>query len=226
MIPPGAKRLGDVYDSQGAVLMDAYQAANAVGATPSGRPEELEVHPHDGSVFVAFTTSSGRPGLWPNVYGEVWRIVEEKGDIGAARFRWERFSVGGPADASRGGRVFVQPDNMAFDRRGDLWLATDIASAQVNEEEYRAFKNAGVFRLRTEGKERGRPLQFASLPCEAEATGPCFAPGEQALFLSIQHPGERHGVRHEAAASPHGSNWPHRKLGAPPQPAVVAMRRS
>jgi secreted PhoX family phosphatase len=69
-------------------------------------------------------------------------------------------------------------------------------------------------------------LQFASLPCEAEATGPAFAPGEQALFLSIQHPGERHGVRYEAAASPHGSNWPHRKLGAPPQPAVVAMRRS
>jgi hypothetical protein len=226
VIPAGAKRLGDCYDSQGAVLLDAYQAANAVGATPSGRPEEVEVHPRDGSVFVAFTSWSGRPGLWPNVYGEVWRLEEERGDVRARRFRWERFAVGGPADPTRGGRVFVQPDNMVFDRRGDLWLATDIASAQVNEEEYKAFKNAGVFRLRTEGKERGRPFQFASLPCEAEATGPAFAPGEQALFLSIQHPGERHGVRHEAAASPRGSNWPHRKLGAPPQPAVVAMRRS
>jgi len=226
VIPAGAKRLGDCYDSLGALLLDAYQAANAVGATPSGRPEELEVHPRDGSVFVAFTSTSGRPGLFPNVYGEVWRIVEDKRDVRATRFRWERFAVGGPADPARGGRVFVQPDNMTFDRRGDLWLATDIASAQVNEEEYRAFKNAGVFRLKTEGRERGRPVQFASLPCEAEATGPAFAPGEQALFLSIQHPGERHGVRHEAAASPRGSNWPHRTLGAPPQPAVVAMRRS
>ena len=226
VIPRGAKRLGDCYESQGAVLLDAYQAANAIGATPSGRPEELEVHPRDGSVFVAFTSWSGRPGLWSNVYGEVWRIVEDHGDVRATRFRWERFSVGGPADPARAGRVFVQPDNMVFDRRGGLWLATDIASAQVNEEEYKAFKNAGVFFLKTEGQDRGRPWQFASMPCEAEATGPAFAPGEQALFLSIQHPGERHGVRQEAAASPRGSNWPHRQLGAPPQPAIVAMRRS
>ena len=77
-----------------------------------------------------------------------------------------------------------------------------------------------------EGAERGRPRQFASLPCEAEATGPAFAPGEQALFLSVQHPGRapRHRAR-DAAVRPAGSNWPHRRSGAPPQPAVVAIRR-
>jgi secreted PhoX family phosphatase len=177
-------------------------------------------------VFIAFTAPSGRPGLWENVYGEVWRLEEEGGDVRAARFRWSRFSVGGPADPARGGRVFAQPDNMLFDGRGDLWLATDIPSAQLNEGEYKAFKNAGVFLLPVEGADRGQARQFASLPCEAEATGPAFAPGEQALFLSIQHPGERHGIRQEAAQSPRGSNWPHRRPGAPPQPAVVAMRRS
>ena len=225
-IPRGARRLGDVYWSQGAVLLDAYQAANAIGATPSGRPEELEVHPGDGSVFIAFTASSGRRGLWENAFGQVWRIREAGGDPRATRFRWERFAVGGPADPSRAGRVFVQPDNLVFDRRGDLWLATDIASAQVNEEEYRSFKNAGLFHLPVDGSRPTRVQQFASLPCEAEPTGPAFAPGEQALFLSVQHPGERHGVRVDAGQSPRGSNWPHRRLGAPPQPAVVAIRRS
>jgi secreted PhoX family phosphatase len=225
-IPRGARRLGDVYFSQGAVLMDAYQAANALGATPSGRPEEVEVHPADGSVFIAFTSWLGRRGLWRNTFGEVWRIQEDRGDAGATRFRWERFAVGGPADPERAGRAFVQPDNMVFDRRGGLWLATDIPSEKVNEKEYRVFKNAGLFHLAVEGSERGHPRQFASLPCEAEATGPAFAPGEQALFLSVQHPGERHGIRRDAAQSPRGSNWPHRRPGAPPQPAVVAIRRS
>ena len=78
-IRPGAQRLGDVYESLGAALMDAYRAANAVGGTPSGRPEDIEVHPADGSVFIAFTASSDRPGLWPNVHGEVWRLEEEAG---------------------------------------------------------------------------------------------------------------------------------------------------
>jgi secreted PhoX family phosphatase len=134
--------------------------------------------------------------------------------------------VGGPADPSLAGGVFAQPDNMAFDRRGDLWLATDISSDHINEEEYKVFKNAGLFRLPVDGGSEARVQQFASMPCEAEATGPAFAPGEQALFLSVQHPGERHGIRQEAAQSPRGSNWPHRRLGAPPQPAVVAIRRA
>lgn len=47
----------------------------------------------------------------------------------------------------------------------------------------------------------------------------------QALFLSVQHPGQQFGTRTDAAAAPRGSNWPHRRVGAPPQPAVVAIRR-
>ncbi len=225
-IPAGAQRLGDVYLSLGAALMDAYRAANCVGATPSGRPEDVEVHPADGSVFVAFTASSERPGLWPNLHGEVWRIEEDGGGPGGRSFRWARFSVGGPPDPARSGRVFTQPDNLVIDRRGDLWMATDIAGEHVNAKEpYAAFKNSGVFRIPVSGPDRGRPSQFASLPCEAEATGPAFAPGESALFLSVQHPGERWGTRFSASDAPRGSNWPFGRLRTPPQPAVVAIRR-
>jgi secreted PhoX family phosphatase len=227
-IPPGAATLGDVYSSLGAVLMDAYRAANLVGGSPSGRPEDVEVHPKDGSVFVAFTASAHRPGLWTNRHGEVWRLEEETGDVTGRRFRWERFAVGGPPDPALAaqGRVFTQPDNLVIDRRGDLWMTCDIAPENVNQvDPFAVFKNSGVFRLPVSGPDRGRPAQFASVPCEAEPTGPCFAPGEQALFLSVQHPGERFGIRRTAEAGARGSNWPSRRLGAVPQPAVVAIRR-
>ena len=96
----------------------------------------------------------------------------------------------------------------------------------VNErEDYRVFKNGGVFRVPVTGTGRGAPGLFASMSCEAEPTGPAFGPGEQALFLSVQHPGERYGARTDAMAAPRGSNWPHGKVGAPPPPAVVAIRR-
>ena len=156
-IPAGARRLGDVYETLGAALMDAYRAANAVGGTPSGRPEDVEVHPADGSVFIAFTASSDRPGLWPNIYGEVWRLEEDGGDPRARSFRWSRFSVGGPSDPARTGHVFSQPDNLVFDRRGDLWVATDLAGEHVNVPGlYTAFKNS---RRLPHPRHRARPRQ-------------------------------------------------------------------
>jgi hypothetical protein len=228
-VPAGARTLGGVYESRGAILMDAYRAANLAGGTPSGRPEDVEVHPSDGSVFVAFTASAHRPGLWTNRHGEVWRIVEDGGDVTGRGFRWERFAVGGPPDPALAaqGRVFTQPDNLAIDRHGDLWVACDISAETVNQvDPYTVFKNSGFFRIPVTGPDRGQPAQFASVPCEAEATGPCFAPAEQALFLSVQHPGERFGIRKGADAGPRGSNWPSRRIGGVPRPAVVAIRRA
>jgi secreted PhoX family phosphatase len=224
-IPRGAKRLRDCYASPGAMLLDAYQAANAIGATPSGRPEDLEVHPADGSVFISFTAAPGRSGPWQNPFGEVWRIVEKGGDPLANRFRWERFCVGARR-GERAGAPFAQPDNIAIDSRGDLWLTTDLSSDVIHvHPDYVPLGNSGLFRLGVLGARRGAVEQFASLPCEAEPTGPAFAPGEQALFLSVQHPGERWGTRRRAEDSPKGSNWPLGLPGAPPQPAVVAIRR-
>ncbi|MEL6856682.1 MAG: alkaline phosphatase PhoX, partial [Cyanobacteria bacterium J06607_13] len=56
--------LGDLYEGtdlekQGAILIDAHYAANAIGATATARPEDTEVSA-DGTLFIAFT--SGTPG--------------------------------------------------------------------------------------------------------------------------------------------------------------------
>jgi secreted PhoX family phosphatase len=225
-VPRHARKLGDCYASQAAVLLDAYQAANAIGASPSGRPEDLELHPTDGSLFIAFTAAPGRSGPWQNTYGEVWRLEEEEPAPRSRRFRWSRFATGGPPDPGRAGRVFAQPDNLLFDPRGHLWFTTDIASDAINvRDDYKVFKNSGLFFAAASGPGKGSILQFASMPCETEGTGPAWSPDQQALFLSLQHPGERWGTRTETAQAPCGSNWPHKVLGAPPQPAVVAIRR-
>ena len=59
---------------------------------------------------------------------------------------------------------------------------------------------------------------MASAPRDAEFTGPWFAPDEETLFLSVQHPGELSSdINHLT------SNWPYDESGIP-KPAVVAIK--
>jgi secreted PhoX family phosphatase len=225
-IPRGAQTLGQVYADLGAIVTDAFRASNLIGASPSGRPEDIEIHPLDGSVYIAFTAGATAPGhLFPNPYGEIWRIVEESDGTGT-RFTWMRWKAGGPNDERRAGQVMAAPDNLAFDPAGNLWVITDITSASLNaNERYTAFRNNGMFFVPTSGPDAGAAIQFASAPCEAELTGPSWTPGRETMFLSVQHPGEAFGIRGGAVTAPRGSNWPSGRAGDPPVPAVVAIRR-
>jgi hypothetical protein len=220
----GARRLGDYYASLGAILTDGFQAANLAGGTPLPNPEDIEIHPLDGSVYIAITLGGdeGSPMFPPN-FGQIWRLVESASPPRSATFRWERFSAGG---GPPGGGGYAQPDNLLFDSGGNLWVATDIYSASINNPKAPAgrYGNNGLFVIPTVGPDAGRAVQFASGPSEVELTGPSFTPDEQTLFLSVQHPGEEHGIRDgRTVIAPHGSNWPARKLGAAPRPSVVAI---
>lgn len=226
IIPAGATTLGQVYTDLGSIVTDAFQASNLIGATPTGRPEGVEVHPLDHSVYIAFTASArlGAP-LFSNVHGELWRLVDE-GDGTGTRFTWMRWKAGGPNDAAQAGRVFAAPDNLAFDRAGNMWVVTDISSTRLNADaRYTTFQNNGMFFVPTSGPNAGIASQFASAPCEAELTGPSWTPNQQTMFLSVQHPGEVNGIRTGAMAAPRGSNWPSRRLNGPPRPGVVSIRR-
>jgi len=225
-VPRGATTLGQVYADLGAIVTDAFRAANLVGATPTGRPEDVEVHPLDRSVYIAFTsTATARGHLFPNIHGEIWRIVEE-GDGTGSRFTWMRWKAGGPNDDRRGGRVFASPDNLAFDPSGNLWIVTDISTARLNADaRFTTFANNGMFFVPTTGADAGAALQFASAPCEAELAGPSWTAARDTMFLSVQHPGEGYGIRGAGVAAPRGSNWPGGRAGDPPLPALVAIRQ-
>ncbi len=218
--------LGGIYNTQGNILIDAYRASNLVGATPTGRPEDVEVHPIDKSVFIAFTANAtAQNSLFNNIFGELFRLVEGSGDGTGTTFTWQRWKAGGPNDAARAGQVFAAPDNLSFDRAGNMWVVTDISTANLNvNANYTAFKNNGMFFIPTSGQHAGTAFQFISAPCEAELTGPAWTPDESTLFLAVQHPGEVNGTRTSASQAPKGSNWPHCDHGAP-LPGVVAIYR-
>ena len=226
VVPAGATTLGGVYGTQGNLVIDAYRASNLAGSTPTGRPEDVEVHPADRSVYIAFTANAtAQNSLFNNIYGELVRIVEGSGDGLGTTFTWQRWRAGGPNDAARAGQVFAAPDNLSFDRAGNLWIVTDISSANLNSNaNYTAFRNNGVFFVPTSGTHAGSAFQFASAPAESELTGPSWTPDETTLFLAVQHPGEVNGRRVSASLPPRGSNWPYRDHGAP-LPSVVAIRR-
>lgn len=225
-VPNGATTLGQVYSDLGAIVTDAVRASNLIGATPTGRPEDVEVHPLDQSVYIAFTASATAPGhLFPQIYGEIWRI-EEDGDGTGARFTWMRWKAGGPPAPGERGQAFAAPDNLSFDPAGHLWVVTNIATIALNSGGYLPFQNNGMFFVPTSGPDAGVAMQFASGPCESELTGPSWTPDRETLFLSVQHPGEGYGVRTAGMPEPRGSNWPGGRLNDPPRPGVVAIFRA
>lgn len=102
------------------------------------------------------------------------------------------------------------PDNVGFDRDGNLWIVTD--GDQPNG------ANNGCWVCPTTGPDRGRLQQFMSGPVGAEVCGCQFSPDGETLFLSIQHPGEGGTV-----ADPI-SHWPDGP-GTQPRSSVIAVRK-
>jgi uncharacterized protein len=200
-------KLKEKFKSQAEVLVNTRDAAKLAGGTPLDRPEDLEVHPRDGSVFIALTNNTKHG----NYYGQIWRLIEDGNDAESTRFSYEVFAVGGPQSG------FASPDNLMFDQVGNLWVTTDISSDKLNQGAYKSFGNNGVFMIPTEGPNKGKAMQFASAPVQAEVTGPWLAPDGETLFLSVQHPGEET----EDVNNP-TSRWPY---GDIPRPSVVAISR-
>jgi secreted PhoX family phosphatase len=142
------KRLSDFYTSQGALLVDAFLAANLAGCTPTARPEDIEVHPRTKEVFIAYT--DGAPGSdgYPDSRifvvskysadindaqpsGGLFKIIENSSDGTGTTFRWQRFSKGGEVGANPGDG-FANVDNLAFDSQLNIWGVTDMSTSAHN----------------------------------------------------------------------------------------------
>lgn len=186
-------RLKKAFKDHTEMLIRTREAAKIVGATPMDRPEDIEIDPRTGHVFVALTNNKSRG----NHFGSILKIMEKDNDPSGLEFTSATFLTGGSTTG------FACPDNMAFDRQGNLWFTNDMSGSAMKSEPYTEFGNNGLFFVSLRGRHAGRVLQVASAPNGAEFTGPCFSPDGRTLFLSVQHPGERGHARPQMV-----SHWP------------------
>lgn len=219
------------FASQGEVLARTREAADALGATKMDRPEDFEANPVTGKVYGALTNNTqrgttGRPGTDAanprarNRWGHILEIAEAGADMAATSFTWEIFLLAGdPADPSTFFAGFpkdqvspmANPDNITFDSRGNLWIATDGQPNSLG-------LNDGIYAVPTEGPQRGQVLQLLGAVVGAEVASLGFTPDSKVLFAAIQHPGEGGTL-----AAP-TSHWPDGSA-AVPRPAVIAVWR-
>ncbi|MER5261061.1 PhoX family phosphatase [Actinosynnema sp. NPDC002837] len=206
-------------------------AADKVGATRMDRPEDIQTHPRTGVVYLALSNNvdrgkEGKEGATEpnprvaNKHGQVLELAERGGDALALTFTWNLMLVcGDPAspdtyfagyDKTRVSPV-SSPDNVAFDRHGNLWISSDSGGALNGY-------NDGLYAVPVSGPHRGRLQAFLTVPRGAETCGPVI--GERVVTVCVQHPGEVDG----ASADNPVSHWPD---GGDSQPrsAVVAVWR-
>ncbi|MEZ4502964.1 MAG: PhoX family phosphatase [Dehalococcoidia bacterium] len=215
--------------SQADILINTRAAADELGATPMDRPEDVEVNPLNNRIYMALTNNTRREEAdvdganprGPNRYGHILEMTEAGGDMAATRFSWEVFMIcGDPSDETTyfAGydksqvSAISSPDNVAFDRTGNLWIATDGQPGTID-------RNDTVFAVPTGGPERGHLQPFLSVPKGAEVCGPEFNADETALFVNVQHPGESS----ESPDAPQ-SVWPDGTW--PPLPSLVVVTKT
>lgn len=217
------------FADQGEVVINARLAGDQVGATKMDRPEDIEVNPVNGKVYIVCTNNTdrgkdGKPGkdaMNPrdnNQSGHIIELTEGGDDHRSARFGWEMFMVcGDPKDPDTYFAGFDKsqvssiscPDNIAFDNEGNLWIATDGGDKALP-------KNDGFYACPVAGPNRGKLQQFMSTVKGSEVCGPAFTPDGSTLFLAIQHPGEG-GTFLEPE-----SHWP--GTSGAPRPSIIVVR--
>ncbi|MFZ4121203.1 MAG: PhoX family protein [Caulobacterales bacterium] len=192
--------------------------------------------------------AGGDPTIRPNLAGHILRLDEEGGDCGAGRFSWDVFALGGDPDQTDGvavtrtgarvnvstsvgdqvvnlGDRFACPDNVCFDSKGHVWIATDSSDGVF------ADCNDAVLITSVAGDGPRTVRRFLVGPVGAEICGPTLTPDETAFFAAIQHPGEGDtagvdfaGVRWQVPGSRPPSSFPEGN-GAWPKSAVVVVSR-
>jgi hypothetical protein len=157
-----------------------------------------------------------------NRWGHIIEIIPDNDDHGANVFTWEMFMLCGDPSVPEQETYFAGfdssqvspigcPDNVAFDRRGNLWIATDGLPSVLPG-------NDGVFAVPTEGSDRGYLRQFLSGVKGCEVAALVINRQNNTLFVAIQHPGEGGTVEEPISNFPDG--------GGLVRPTVVAVTKA
>ncbi len=196
------------FKNQTEVQTFCREAAKLIGGTPLARPEDIEIDPLSGHVFIALTNNKSQN----DYFGSILKIIEPENNYSSEIFEHETFLTGGPKAG------LACPDNLAFDNQGNLWITTDIAGHAINKRFYKGFGHNGLFVVPRKGQNAGQVIQVASAPFDAELTGPSFSDDGKTLFLSVQHPGEL-----TPKDGPYTSHWPTGGIEDKPLSAVVTI---
>ncbi len=156
-----------------------------------------------------------------NRNGYVLEITPRGGDHARAGFRWQLMLVCGDPEAPE--TYFAGfpkdkvspiscPDNVAFDRAGNLWVSTDGNVLGSND---------GLFRVPVAGPRRGEVKQFLTVPLGAETCGPVHhGRRPDGLRRRCSTPARSSGATFESPAS----TWPH--TDDFPRPSVTVQYRT
>jgi secreted PhoX family phosphatase len=223
------------WRNQADVCIRGRLAADALGATKMDRPEDVEVNPVTGIIYIACTNNTNRavgtnPGTDAanprpaNRWGHIIEIMEDGNDHTRTTFRWGIFMLCGDPDVAAHGTYFAgaprekvapiaAPDMVMFDNQGNLWIGTDGMESPLGW-------NDALYASVTEGPERGTLMPFLQVPVGAECCGPTLTPDNESLFVAIQHPGEG-----STLADPI-SRWPYGTSDRGARPGVVFVKKA
>lgn len=240
------------FAAQADICVRTRQAADRVGATMMDRPEWIAVHPTTNEVFVTLTNNNLRGKLPPsthapdgtagaataqppldaanpranNVFGHILKWKEDDGDSAATAFAWEHFLLAGDpnidAQVSIHGDAFGSPDGLKFDRRGILWIQTDVSGATLNKDGY---QNLGNNMMLAADPRTRTVRRFLTGPNGCEITGMTMTPDLKTMFVNIQHPGEPANDLSDYQHPMAISAWPDGASGGRPRPATMVIYR-
>lgn len=190
------------------LMIRTRDAAHTLKATKLDRPEDCEIDPITGYVYLNCTNNipAGRP------FGSIHKFIEKNNDYGSLEFESSVFIFGGEKS------TISCPDNLVFDKLGNMWVTNDISEDEIGSTVYKPFGNNALFYIPMSGPHSGTAYRVAQAPMDAELTGPCFSDDGKTLFLSIQHPGAKTKYLNELT-----SHWPDGGQSIP-RPSVVAIK--
>lgn len=203
--------LQEKFKNQTEVLVRMREAAYLVGGSMLNRPEDIEIDPLSGDVFISLTNNKPKGDL----HGSIMKLTEDSADKTSLSFKTETF-LAGSEEAG-----FSSPDNLAFDLKGNLWMTTDVGGYSLGLEGYEFMPSNSLILIPRSGEKAGEVIRVATAPNDAEFTGPFFHPSGEFLFLAVQHPGET--TKNLNALT---SNWPEGGTSIPKSGVIVISGES